>query len=248
MVKILSWNIHGFYSKNLEDQTEYILNQIRNTNADIVNIQELILKGNYEKSKAELNHIHNEFMDMGYKYIFYYTNNMNVILSKIKFIASELKYTYSKNVPRSAAICSFLGFTFIGTHLDVYDNTGKIRILQIKELLTSLHFNNPIILAGDFNSLRRNDYSDYHWNSIVEADMKRKVITNEDIIPFIENFGFIDSFILSNTNTPSVTCAFNRRVDYVYMYKYFYNVKSKVIENNLSDHYSLVVDFDLVNT
>jgi len=124
-------------------------------------------------------------------------------------------------------------FLYINTHLDVWDDTGEIRRGQLLELFESIDKNYPknisVVLTGDFNSLKSEDYSD---------DELKKLNGDFETIKYIEMNGFVDVF-----DKLKYTVWSGRRVDYIFIRNFYKEiVGSYIYYDNLSDHFSLIVD------
>jgi endonuclease/exonuclease/phosphatase family metal-dependent hydrolase len=92
--------------------------------------------------------------------------------------------------------------------------------------------------------LRKADYSDMEWQILINIDKNRHVITQEDIIPILEDNDFQDSFINANIKPPNVTVWSNRRVDYIYV-KNIKIISSAIVKTGLSDHYPIYADMQI---
>ena len=56
------------------------------------------------------------------------------------------------------------------THLD--HQKEEARVVQLKEMLSLIDREKPHILMGDFNSLKKNDYTEEVWNVLTEIRKK----------------------------------------------------------------------------
>lgn len=127
------------------------------------------------------------------------------------------------------------------THLDVFDETEDTRHSQMCEILKK--WSSIDLIMGDFNSLRKNDYSKDEWLSIKSDDKDRHVITKYKVITEIEKF-FTDSFVVCDTSPPKISVWSNRRVDYIYVNNDFDSelIGSYIYPTLISDHYPIYVD------
>lgn len=155
-----------------------------------------------------------------------------------------------RHLDRSAVICKFQKFPdiiLVGTHLDVFDESGKTRINQMNAILaeieTEINDDKKIIVAGDFNSLRRADYNNSEWNAIVAIDKKRDVKSIEDVVTVLEKQKFVESFDACDVSI-KVSVWANRRVDYIYG-KNIEFAQSGVLKSTASDHYPIYCDIEI---
>ena len=184
-------------------------------------------------------------------FYYVYTEGLeNIVASKYPFESININLGVFNREYRHALLCKFdcdvyQGY-FIGTHLDVYDNSGLTREKQINMILSKVDKNEKVIIAGDFNSLRSQDYSVIQLNRIVDEDTERGVETVEEVIPILEGCGYIDSFISAYLKPPTVTVWSNRRVDYIYgkniSFKYSKVVDALDFKKSASDHYLVWAD------
>ena len=116
--------------------------------------------------------------------------------------------------------------TVYGTHLDVYDNKGRTRGKEIEELIETCEEeeneeeNNPknkpkkgpILIAGDFNSVRKCDYNFLSGNGMYAWDLISKEFENHFSTPAttfelekLRMAGYQDSFTKSSSKPPTFT-------------------------------------------
>lgn len=142
----------------------------------------------------------------------------------------------------------------VGIHLDVFDESGKTRVQQINQILDTITYCENttsiskdkklrIIVTGDFNSLRKADYTDDEWSEIVTTDRKRNVETIEDVIPVLESNGFVDSFSACDKRL-NVSVWSACRVDFV-LGKNVQFTDSNVYQSVASDHHPVYADIEL---
>jgi endonuclease/exonuclease/phosphatase family metal-dependent hydrolase len=223
---------------------------IESISPDILVIEEVwvIKKDGYIKQKDLVK----ELNALKFKHFQFSKSGINMICSKkgFDFDCTELNFSPDpvKKIPRCALIARFKTYTDLvvaGTHLDVFDESGDTRVRQI-EFLTEYLGNNfdkssKIIVTGDFNSLRKADYSTKEWDNIVRIDEKRNVKTIQDVVPVIEKNKFKESFS-SLDKKLKVSVWSDRRVDYIYGK----NIKFKSSEcyrSTASDHFPIYADF-----
>jgi endonuclease/exonuclease/phosphatase family metal-dependent hydrolase len=134
------------------------------------------------------------------------------------------------------------GLQVVGMHLDVFDETGKTRNKQVEQVLAKTRGLTDVVLVGDMNALRRNDYSDEEWEKLAAHDRLRKVALETGAVDAIERTGFRDSFEGLGP-TPSCTTWSGRRIDYVFLKTPNWRVlQSFVVHSAASDHIPVVVD------
>jgi endonuclease/exonuclease/phosphatase family metal-dependent hydrolase len=69
----------------------------------------------------------------------------------------------------------------LATHLDVYDETEETRTKQMDKLISiskdrlSKNPGELQIILGDFNALRRSDYTGERWRFLEQHDSRRRV-------------------------------------------------------------------------
>ncbi len=247
-IRIMTYNVHGFKNRQNEKKLDEIINIIVKINPQILIIQEVFV---FVKSQTIVqNDLMNILRSKGYEYITFSKNGSNLVCSIHNFFCRELDLGKDdiKKISRNALICSFPDLNdliVIGTHLDVFDDTGKTRIKQIIKIINELEIsenhNKSCIISGDLNSLRKTDYNDLEWNNLVTTDLKRNVITVEDVIPIIENSGFVDSFF-SCSKSLKVSVWSGRRVDYIFGKNIIF-VRTAPYEITMSDHFPIYADF-----
>lgn len=244
--RVATFNVHNFTDRRNVTTIDEIIETIIAIDADLIILQETVFYG--KSIKKRFNKL---IGNTKYKYRQSSPDRMqvNMLLSKLPF--EELKFVILDPDPimkekRYAIRCEItIGgekFNIIGTHLDVWDNTGNTRCNQILDILCEIKHPNAIIM-GDLNALRKADYDSNEWKKIKDNDSKRNVKTVTKAIKIIEDKGFIDSFVMAGKSTPKVTVWSNRRVDYIYMKNSKkFPIKTFVIKTLCSDHYPVYVD------
>jgi endonuclease/exonuclease/phosphatase family metal-dependent hydrolase len=158
---------------------------------------------------------------------------------------------------RSATISSFpniklrgvkeSGILVISIHLDVFDDTGATRKKQIQYLLDYLNSieeirDAPIIIMGDFNALKQEDYTSFELQWL--KDNNQRAPLEFETIKMMENAGFQDVFHLQNPCSLKSTTWAARRVDYIFIK----NIPVESIHStyvyysDASDHCPIIVD------
>lgn len=251
-LRIMTYNVHGFKTKKFRKTLDQISKIIGMIDPDILVLEEVyIYKPNEACTSQQLRLLLKQYK---LRYGVFSKSGINAVFSKFMFDCFEIDLGKDPvmNIPRNALVCSFPmnELIVVGTHLDVFDESGSFRKLQIEKIINQLRSDDPenfenkrIIITGDFNSLKRSDYTDKEWDQIVQIDHKRKVDTIVDVVPILEELGFQDSFDQCDTNI-KVSVWSNRRVDYIFGK----NIKfSQTSEHRVtaSDHYPVYADISL---
>lgn len=253
-IRFMTYNVHGFNSKNWKDTTEDIFLQIKKIDPDIFGIQEMHLGC---PDRQTMYGYKEKFEKMGY-IVKFSRCFVNIIGSKYDFDVEELDIGIGTGLLHRCALmgknfkidCVKNKLTVCTTHLEVSDKMGHLRTTQINSILTKIDNmvdntvasdGSHIVIMGDFNSLRRADYNTEKWNLIVSVDKKRGIETVQDALPIIEAHRYIDSFIAHESEIPTVTVWTDRRVDYTYIKNVTVD-DTFVVKTGLSDHYPVVTD------
>jgi endonuclease/exonuclease/phosphatase family metal-dependent hydrolase len=125
-------------------------------------------------------------------------------------------------------------------HLDVFDFTGKTRLIEIQEVIAFLKkFNEPIILMGDLNALRYQDYTDDERQWLARNNQGYPL--DFDVVKELEAHGYQDVFRNFKYSTWT-----GRRVDYIFTKNFPYKiVGTYVYYTSVSDHLPVIMDIDL---
>jgi endonuclease/exonuclease/phosphatase family metal-dependent hydrolase len=249
-LRIMTYNVHGFKTKNFKKSFDQIIGIIGQIDPDVLALEEVyIYRPNETCTQQQLRQMlkqhklhHGIFSRCG----------INAVFSKFPFDCSEIDLgkDYVKKIPRNALVCTFPNLIVVGTHLDVFDESGSLRKQQIKKILDRLRSddldvleNKQIVITGDFNSLRRSDYTDMEWEELARIDHKRGVTTIVDAVHVLEKSGFKDSFDSCGTSI-KVSVWSNRRVDYIFGKNVRFSQTSEH-RVTLSDHYPVYADISL---
>lgn len=170
---------------------------------------------------------------------------------------------------RSATICLFpdvkiknartKGIIAVSVHLDAFDYSGMARRIQLKHLISYLNpkqlkslspgfkitNDTPIIIMGDFNSLKREDYIESEWDWL--NDNNQGFNLDDETIKLIEDAGYEDVFHVQNPCCLKSSTWSSRRIDYIFIkgipkesilhtYAYY---------SDDSDHIPLIVDIEI---
>ncbi len=147
-------------------------------------------------------------------------------------------------------------------HLDVFDESEKVRLEQIKELVDTVKndHSDHVIITGDFNSVRPEDYKDGQWELIQKDNATRQsfwadstlgsATTPTMVLDYLREHGFVDCFAKNNMEGPQFTTWAGTTIDFIM-------IKDKDAENPLqindcnvyynadSDHIPVLMDIKL---
>jgi len=185
-------------------------------------------------------HLKNLLSKLKPKYHLFEVENSAAILTR--FDKCQLVYKYNFTAHRSFVTIYVPDLRFFVTNVHLDNKKEKTRM----------------VLAGDFNSLRRDDYSSEQWETISQKRKEAKPTPWEppktDVTKLLEEReGFIDcrSDVLPHKKSgPVSTCRFETRVDYIYQQQLVKNnwecTSVQHIVTDASDHYPVVVTFKRV--
>jgi endonuclease/exonuclease/phosphatase family metal-dependent hydrolase len=244
-LRIMTYNVHGFRDQMHGKKYIEIIDTIGAIDPDVLVIEGVfVYKPNEACTADELASVLKRFR---LRYSGFSTTGINAVFSKQPFTAVELDLQRDpvKRLPRNALVCRFKkqNLVVVGTHFDVFDESGSHRKKQIAMILDHLkekHSDERCIVTGDFNSLKRSDYTDEEWKNIEELDRARRVTTGTDAVPLIEKEDFVDSFDSCNESI-KVSVWSGRRVDYIFG-KNIEFVQSSEYRTTYSDHYPIYAD------
>lgn len=266
-IRLATYNVHFWYDPT-GSHVSYnnILKTIRELDIDILILEEVTM------GVIPIDKLYEDLGSLGYN-----SNNIifgdasrymggafgNLIASKYPIVQSKVESLVKYQVGRSAVIVDIIVNNKIlrvyGFHLDVFDVTETTRLNQINSILHSANMSPfPVILAGDYNSVRRLDYSEVEWNLIVERDKERNVQTKCLVTNSIENNGWISSFVMMNLPSPKYTNWSGTTIDFIYLNKdhwttngnssdKFQIIGTYVYHSYDSDHIPVLMDFRVSN-
>ena len=249
-ISIVSYNIHnGWYNIDESENTFYkMIEWLKQINPDVILFQEVTFNGISRKAFEKT------MKQLGFIYIAYgfaddlYGNGFfgQTTCSKIKFrsdpISIQLKRDPVENEARNALYTTLSnGLTIVNTHLDVWDHSGTTRLKQLKQLDKVLNENNlfPALVAGDFNTCRRQDYNDKQWKEINKNyDVETKTLD------YIAGMGVQDVTDVIGKRFPQSVLSFFRRIDFIFLFDPYQqlSVKKAMIDTKaeFSDHYPVI--------
>ncbi|MCL5436996.1 MAG: endonuclease/exonuclease/phosphatase family protein [Candidatus Dependentiae bacterium] len=251
VLRIGTYNLHCLvdpYSNKDPNSTANIANVIKGLDADVLLLQEMGgLNGSFNRSHDKDFHMDKALEKMGYAFEPIKTWKMyngfgNVFCTKKNFpMTSVVKKIFDANFAKpdnDDEKRGFVGGHFVWNgkkvaaytlHLDVWDQSEKTRVEQVKELIAFIkkeHEQNPditYIVGGDFNAVRKQDY-DYQasgkkvWDLLVEDDLARKIETKEDVAKLFEKEKdwLVNVYDVLADQAPGFTSCFGKVIDYSY--------------------------------
>lgn len=263
-IRIATYNVHGwddpFNNSNLDGMCK-VINTI---DADVIILQEVVLNPQIIKTLSErLNctiSTRNFCKTMSYGW---HGEFGNLVISKLP-IHALTAHTYS--TPKGRETRCFIKAELVlahqkklsiyGTHLEVRDTSDNesTRVSEVKELLKYAHAdkNENIIITGDFNAVRKEDY-DYTvngksvWDMLVEENKKRGFPTPTNALDTLKEHGFVDSFTKAQLPKPRFTVWPGTAVDFIFVSP-TWNLPlngSYVYYDAASDHLPVILDIKL---
>ena len=260
---ITSYNVHFFSPAIIEKiSQERVAQGIKNllkfcseTKSDIIIVQEALFD-------SEIIAI---FKKVGYipsvcntkKIGIYYFGNMILIKDNItiKKISNELYISGYKGSKKCIVnvVVEYHNtmISIYNIHLDVWDRTGKCRLEQIDKLLKKVEMDTcpNIILTGDFNSIKKSDYSEDEINALKKFYEKYTKNPFKEIAWIIsKGFKDVASEYFKDQIIPTVWS--KQRVDFFFVNKDF---KLDILQYHThtisgSDHFPISIElFNQIN-
>lgn len=174
----------------------------------------------------------------------------NLIASKFPIKASKVLKLMEFHEGRCAVVADIELFPgkiirVYGFHLDAFDSTEQVRLNQIQQIVTDATSSPyPTLLAGDYNSVRRKDYTNDEW-TILSYQWKTSLRT--DVTDFLEKNGFKTSFDKAKLTNPKYTGTRGLTIDFLYLgSNWTFPVKTSFVYHDASsDHIPVLLDFSL---
>lgn len=224
-IRVATYNVHYWKNANEGLKLDEIFEVIKNIDPDIIGLQEV---SQTPKSQQKMR----EFVDKKYQEpLFCKSANLfgyefgNSLLSKYTIASSKI-VDLKKNSEGRCAIIAIIDtplgkITMSTVHLDVFDESGKIREEQIDQLTSALKEawanQETQILVGDLNAIKKDEIEPFWFERIKRADNARNITTPSSEIPKLEKAGFVDSFKKLKVTPPVSTTWSGRRVDYIFL-------------------------------
>jgi len=271
-VRIATYNVHfwqpagrvwkdaerGGKDANNRRNFDKIMATIKSVNADILVLQEVRL--------FDTSLISQELKKLGYTFTkfantLHPTNKQfgNMIVSKYPIVESRIK-TYDAEPKKrerrnyikvKIALPGQQHISIYGTHLDVHDQSGKLRAQEVQELIeTTQRANEPCMILGDFNSIRESDYQytvkgKKVWDLLTRAHRKRvHKGTPATALKRFEQNNFTDCFAKINQAAPKFTVWTGTSVDFIWFNQQWKLpiAGSYVHYSKASDHLPIITD------
>lgn len=267
--RVATYNVHFWIDALGNPSYENIMQVIKNINPDVLILQE-VDNGPTRYNRLSEEQLAKRFHDLGYEYQKFCQAAMfrgapfgNMILSKYptQFTSKIFKVDEDNPRERRCFIHALIDLpnqeklSLYGTHLDVWDESEKTRSEEIAELIAiaDKDTNKNIVIAGDFNALRKKDYAytikgKNAWELIQRDDQMRGIMnTPIDALELIEKAGFADSFSKAALTGPKFTVWPGRVVDFIFL-KDSWNLPlqgSYVYYDAASDHLPIILDINI---
>jgi len=222
-LKIMSYNIHHGKSLLGRYTLDQIVGIIRESEADIIGLQEVDTNFARSKFQNQLKYIADK-LSMNYVY----GDNVNIvgakygngILSKHPIVSYEnLKLPSGKEqrgLLSSVIDVDGTKINFLNTHLGLSAAERLVQVQTISKYLETL--SNDVVLVGDFNAT----------HSSREVHEMSKKLTDV-------------GYVTDNSHTPTFEVPFlSKRIDYIFISSNIKVRDYKVIRENASDHYPLI--------
>lgn len=157
------------------------------------------------------------------------------------FVRVRLAAVDVPGVDGSGILSDRSGCLVIGNcHLDVWDRSGKTRLSQIKAIHELMRGENlfPAVLAGDFNTVRRRDYTATEWSDLCQTHQ-----IETESLGYLTGVGAEDAFDRLGLRVPQTHLfAPKRRVDFLFLFdsrKEIEVKQAKLHRIGHSDHFPL---------
>lgn len=224
------------------------LEAIKTINPDIVIFQEYTIKADRDLEQLHYNH-HHFIKTAGYF--------GNAIFSRFPFrTIKEAFYTTTYQEPRCYIAAEIIlpnnqPITIYGTHLDTFDNSEQTRHIQIQELINATSNTKNVIITGDLNSIRKEDYDTKTWG-LIKNDFTNR--TRQQEVPqlvssHLKQGGFADCFSFAHLEKPKYTVWNGTVVDYILLKNWELPLAGcYVYYSNASDHLPIIMDIQLKPT
>lgn len=220
ILRLMTYNVYMPNRFGIDQGHHNVLQVIAETNPDVLCIQEF--------TPHFCSTVTNE-LNKRYPYSCYVEPSDlrfgNAIYSRYPFSIAprNIVYKTSNTEPRgynatAIRINQQVSFTLMNTHLDVYDHTERIRLGQVQELISDpAALGNNVMLCGDFNSVRRADYTPDVWQA-VKNDACGRIGLSElptSVLDYLKRVGFTDSFSFKGVPGPKFTVWNGTTIDFI---------------------------------
>jgi endonuclease/exonuclease/phosphatase family metal-dependent hydrolase len=261
-ITIVTYNVHQWVDSNGEDSLYEIISTLKNINADIIGLQEVMYPSKISNQKLQKYKgkpaIEVVAEELGMKYMKF--------MKEIVHLGEDYGNALLSKYPMECT-CQMLGGIaglIIGdikienicirvgvTHLDPANEKLRVQqALKASNLLFSENQSIPHIFLGDFNALKRADYNDREWKNLEMFNAEQNFQPpKHEVMDLLEHkLGYIDPFSKVGTGK-KLTCwtAYPLyRIDYILVSKNFsYKLQScKRYDSYASDHFPVVFVFE----
>lgn len=225
-VTVITYNIQSGFSRDNYWDLEATARVIEDSGAEVVILQEvgrgwLVTSGNDELLWLSRR------LDMPYAWGPASSDDLwgNAILSRFPITSEKVvKFDSTENLKRSALLVEIdtgsEQLTAIATHLDNPDEASEARAEQVNQLIALLEFDNPTIIAGDFN-----------------------MPPNDPLVQSVIQAGLVDAGSAAGATGP--TSEDGRRIDYIFVTQDLTISQAAIIDSDASDHRPVTVTLEL---
>jgi len=250
-LRTLQWNIHGWTTAT-NDSSPVISKGIRdaifNADADVVILNE------YDWENRDGRHIAFERKLREQGYTFYCATVFCPTAVATRLHVNEVR-EIRLSEERSALVLNVehdLGsFWVIGTHLDHLNGQQRRQEIDVlmQELELCCHDDDRIVMAGDLNQQRRQDYTKAEWKLISESMTRRKACQDDGVAVRLKKARFVcawDGLHPSKSNWATSKPPSTHWSGSVVDYSYGRNVQAdgvSVSKAGWSDHRMTVCDW-----
>ncbi|MCX5921745.1 MAG: endonuclease/exonuclease/phosphatase family protein [Candidatus Dependentiae bacterium] len=266
-VRVATYNVHAWKDSHNNKNFDGMMRVIQDINADILVLQEVSVfnQSIMQKAFENLGYICNESL-FAQAANHYGCPFGNMIVSKYPLVQEPVKKTFEADkkligerrcyVKTEIDLPHQKKVTIYGTHLDVYDETEKLRTKEIQELVDTIaQQSGPCIIAADCNAVRACDYqytvgnNKCVWDLLNDMNKKRlRIDTPVQALKALESNYFKDCFTKNNQQGPKCTVWSGTVVDFMWLNKQWnlpiagcYTYYSAA-----SDHMPVIMDFNIV--
>ena len=237
-LRIASYNVHYWYDVFENENSINIGKNILKNKPDIICLQE------YRNNGCPSNFKNN--------YQYQYINEYNCVFSKYPILSSKTiqlgrdnKYFFQRYLQICKILVNNKEIYILNTHLDVFDNTEKIRYSQIKNIINEIKKldDKLVFLMGDFNSLDFNDYTEEYLNNM-RIQSGKHMPKKMKVLPEIQKHMYDCYKLNDNYKKNPVTVWSLRKVDYIFVNKKI-KLDFRICQNPSSDHNLVYLDCKL---
>jgi endonuclease/exonuclease/phosphatase family metal-dependent hydrolase len=253
LIRTLQWNIHAWTTAHDEESskiTNGFMDSIFDVDADVVILNE------YHWGETDCRHadFEQELRSRGYALFCGTVECPTAVATRLRVLeAREVRLSAERSaLALLVATPEMENIWVIGTHLDHLD--GDLRKKEISILLEDLKSNvgedERIIVAGDFNQQRQQDYTPVEWKRISDSMKRRYVCEDDGVSAMLQNMKFKCawsdlSFPDCNWETirPPATHWSGTVIDYSYG-RNVVSVRASISPAGWSDHRMTVCDWN----